>query len=263
MYLRDLADSLLRRWYFVVVALVLTSGACVLASRAIPPTFQTEASVVLIPPKSADDPTANRFLALSGLRQAVDVLARSLNSDKTHELVHAVAPEGKYEVTEEGATSAPVLTITAKASTPADANRVVDEVLRQVPVNLTKLQASLSIPRGAEITSMPLARDGEPQASQKSRLRAVAALTILCLGGSALVIGALDGMLLVRSSRRASTPAESDSPGEAGRDIDDDEVDGAWLESELATISRGVLDVPPATKATRGGRGAPKSRERP
>lgn len=254
MYVRDLADSMLRRWYLFVVALAVTAGACFFASQAIGPTYRSQASVVLVPPKSAEDPSANRFLALSGLTQAVDVLSRAMNADKTHESVHQVVPEGTFEVTEDGSTSAPVLLIAAEASSVAQVDALVAEVLRQVPSQLSALQSDLSIPKGAEITSMPLVQDDDPTASQKARMRAIAALAVLCLGASALLIGALDGVLLLRSARKlGGRPTQ----GQPGSDLDDEPLPGGWLDGELVTASNRADPGKPT-----GGRGA-SSRDRP
>lgn len=262
MYVRDLAVSMLRRWYFLAIAIAITVGACLYASKSIPPTFQTEASVVLIPPASEEYPNANRFLELSGLSQAVDVLSRALNADETHELVHQTAPAGKFEVVKDGATSAPVLIITVQAASAAETVALVDAVLQQVPVSLSALQSALSIDPGAEISSMPLARDGEPQLSQKSRLRAIAALTILCLGASALAIGALDGLLLARAARRELKVRPADGPSDTGPDVDDGELDRVWLDSELATISSGAVPADRANARKRRGRQGASSRGR-
>lgn len=260
MYVRDLAGSMLRRWYFLVVAIAITVGACLYASKSIPPTYQTEASVVLIPPASEEFPNANRFLDLSTLAQAVDVLSRALNADETHELVHKTAPAGTFEVVEDGATSAPVLIIIVQAPSAVEADNLVDAVLQQVPASLSGLQSALSIPRGAEITSMPLARDSKPKLSQKSRMRAIAALTILCLGGSALLIGALDGLLLARSARREVRNRHMGGPADPGPGLDHAGLDGVWLDSELATISSDV--VPGVDARKRRGRQGASSRGR-
>lgn len=260
MYVRDLAGSMLRRWYFLIVAIAITVGACLYASKSIPPTYQTEASVVLIPPASEEFPNANRFLDLSTLAQAVDVLSRALNADETHELVHETAPAGTFEVVEDGATSAPVLIIIVQAPSAVEADDLVDAVLQQVPVSLSGLQSALSIPRGAEITSMPLARDSNPKLSQKSRMRAIAALTILCLGGSALLIGALDGLLLARSARREVKNRHIGGAADTGPGLDHAGLDGVWLDSELATISSDV--VPSADARKRRGRQGASSRGR-
>lgn len=261
MYLRDLADSLLRRWILVVLAVMMTAGMCFLAARSIAPTYKAEASMVLVPPKSVVEPTANRFLGLSSLTQAVDVLTRLLNADETQELVHKTAAAGTYEATVDDATSAPVLVVTAEAPTAAAAGALVDAVLKQTPSSLAALQSKLSIAPKAAITSIPLTRDA-PKADQKSRLRAIAALGVMGLAGGAVLIGALDGLLLVRASKKELRRRRNDgAPPTAAREDDDN-----WLENELATISSGVLDAGPLTKKTKKTRprdpGEPSSRNR-
>ena len=249
MYVRDLADSLLRRWMLVVVAVLMTAGACFLASQAVGPTYRAEASIVLVPPKSVTEPTANRFLELGSLTPAVDVLTRALNADATRDVVHEAAPEGTYEATVDDATSAPVLVVTAEAPSAAQAEALAEAVLTQAPASLSALQSRLSIARGAEITSIPLPGD-EPQVSQKSRIRVVAALGILCLAGSAMMIGALDGLLLVRAARKELQRARGAATLDDPPPTTDDDEDEAWLKNELATISSGVDAAPPATKKT-------------
>lgn len=234
--MRDVTESLLRRWYLVVLALVLTAGVGLVAAKAMSPTYRTEASVVLIPPKGTVDPTENQFLNLAGLSQAVDVLSRSLNDDEVHALVAETAPDGTFEVMRDGATSAPVLVIAAKAESAADADAVVTAVLEQVPVNLSALQSALAIRQGAEITSLPLDRDDEPVASQKTRVRAIAAVMLLCLIGSTLLIGMVDGLLLVRSWRRQTNGAKRRPNGVDGQG---DDVDGNWVETQFAAIASG------------------------
>lgn len=246
MYLRDLAQSLLRRWILVLLALMLTGGVCFLAAQAVGPTYRSEASIVLLPPKSVTEPTANRFLELGSLTPAVDVLTRALNADATRAQVRRTADKGKYLATVDDATSAPVVVVSAEAPSAGQAEALVDAVLTQAPATLSALQSSLSIARGAEITSIPLPRD-EPQASQKSRVRAVAALGIVCLAGNAVLIGALDGILLVRASRKEARGAGGDAADSVPRDGDDEEHD-VWL--ELATISGGVGGARPSTKKT-------------
>jgi hypothetical protein len=253
MYVRDLADSLLRRWMLVVVAVLMTGGVCFLASQAVGATYRAEASIVLVPPKSVAEPTANRFLELGSLTPAVDVLTRALNADATRDAVHEMAPEGTYEATVDDATSAPVLVVTAEAPSAARAQALAEAVLTQAPASLSALQSKLSIAPGAEITSIALPGD-EPQMSQKSRVRVVAAVGILCLAGSAMLIGALDGILLVRAARKELRRAGDEAPDDAGEATDDDE-DETWLKNELATISSGVDGVGPVTKKTSRDRG--------
>ncbi len=62
MYLRELLLMFRRRWYLVAVALVFSAVGSAAAFSAVPPDYEQQGSVVLIPPKSPTDPEANRFL---------------------------------------------------------------------------------------------------------------------------------------------------------------------------------------------------------
>lgn len=248
MYVRDLADSLLRRWMLAILAIAATAGACLLATRLIPPTYETSASVVLVPPKSVIEPTANRFLELSSLTQAADVLTRALSSDTTHELVSRTAPTGTYEVTDDPATNAPVLIITVKAPSSAEASALIDAVLAQAPVSMSELQSSLSVSRNAEITTIPVEQDVEPALNRKSQVRAVVALGVLLLGGGAMLIGSLDGFLLVRAARKELERQGEDAGGLVKHQVDPSRDDLRWLE-ELATVSSRLVLADPVPES--------------
>lgn len=219
MYLRDLAESLRRHWYLILVALAAVALMCTFAAQKISPIYEMKASVVLIPPKSTDDPGANRYLALSGLNQAVDVLTRSLNADRTHEAVKKEVATGKFEVVTDIGTSAPILVVMTTAPNKKAAEQVLDAVLAQVPVNLTRLQTALDIDIGSQITTVPLARDDVPKVNNKKRMRAVAALAVFLLAGSAGLIGAVDGLLIGRRNRRLLATQADDPDAEFNLDV--------------------------------------------
>ena len=91
MLLNDFIRSLVRRWYLVVVVLAITAGVGFVVGTSVPVTYTISTDVVLVPPKSRDDPQANRFLLMGGMGQAVDVLGRSMESEAVRK---AVADEG-------------------------------------------------------------------------------------------------------------------------------------------------------------------------
>lgn len=202
MYMRDFVASLGRRWILVVVCLLMTVGLAQTVWTKVPPTYQTKADVVLVPPKSTENPAANRFLDLGGLRQAVDVLTRSLNSDSTKAKVLALAPQGKFEATADAGTSAPIFILTATASSPAAAQKLLDVVLDQVPVNLVELQNSLQINARNQIVPRTVARADHPKAVKKGQIRAVGAVVAFLLLLSAMLVAAVDHILLMRKSSK-------------------------------------------------------------
>ncbi|MRK00830.1 hypothetical protein GEV27_04780 [Aeromicrobium sp. S22] len=206
----DLWDSLVRRWPFALACFLVAGGLTFFVSTQVSPTYESRADVVLVPPKSVEDPTANRYLSLSGLRQAVDVLTRSLDAEKTHDAVRRAAPSGTFETQADATTSAPILIVTATAATPAAAQKAIDAVLEQVPVTLRELQESVSIARSAWITPQVVSTDEEPRVVNKKQIRVVTAAAAFLLLLSAFVVGAVDNRLLVRS--RAQQSDKHDPP---------------------------------------------------
>lgn len=209
MYMRDLWASLARRPFLVAVCLLATIGLTYVAAGQVKPTYESRADVVLVPPKSAEDPTINRYLSLGGLRQAVDVLTRSLGSDTTLKAVQKVAPQGTFEAQSDATTTAPILIVTTKAATPAQAQAILEAVLEQIPINLRELQDSVNIAKANQITPQRVATDDEPKANHKKQIRAVGAGAAFLLIVSALLVGAVDNRLLRRDRDREIAEQEA------------------------------------------------------
>ncbi|MCL3817849.1 hypothetical protein [Aeromicrobium wangtongii] len=204
MYLRDLGDSLLRRWYLVVCALALTAGVCFAALGAVSPTYQTTSSLVLVPPKTTTGVSGNPYLFLGGLEQSVDVLARAVSADATREQIAKTATTGEYEVGADLTTSAPILVLTTTDSTSAGAQKMLDAVVAEVPVVFERLQASLGVQKSSQITTLEVPTDDGPKAINKTRYRMAALASVIWLFLAFMLIGFLDGVLLTRAMRRSA-----------------------------------------------------------
>lgn len=207
MYLRDVWAVCVRRWYLVLAALVVTIGGAVLVATVVPTTYESEAYVVLVPPKVPDDPNANRFLGLGGLEGTVAILERSMRSAVTAEELKGVTEEAEYEVIEDYTTSAPILLVTASAPSKTQSAQMLDAVLEAVPTKLRNLQNDVDIRPANQITTSVVSEDLEPQANLKPMLRAVGGVGVLLSATMALLIAMLDGLLIRRG--RGPTPAPS------------------------------------------------------
>lgn len=212
MYVRDVGESLLRRWYFSVLSLFLVTGLAVLTAALISPTYQAKASLVLVPPETTTGSSGNPYLFLGGLQQSVDVLTRAISADNIRAEVAKKAPTGSYEVVADFGTSAPILLVTALDTTGSGAKAMLAAVETQVPVTLRDLQRSLGVRTGAQITSMTVTSDDKAQAIQKKRLRGVVLISVVSASLLFMFIGFLDGVLLLRSASRdeAEDEAEDD-----------------------------------------------------
>jgi hypothetical protein len=252
MYMSTLAKIALRRWPLVVLALLMTACGMYAVATTVRPEFQSSASVVLIPPRSTEDPDSNRYLALGSLDQAVGVVTRSLVSDEVRAQVAAEVPDGTYDVTADWATSAPILVVTAHGASSAVTDELLTAALAQIPTVLQQLQKSIGVPDSQEITSLPLTRDEAPSRVLKPLIRALVAAAALLLSLSLGLIALIDGLQLRRARRRAA------GGGPSGSDEDDFAVAVSASTVDLTLEERTPeLDVQvPVTTGPRGEKAA-------
>jgi hypothetical protein len=202
MYLTDLWASFLRRWYVALICLAVSAGILFLAAGVVKPTYEATASVVLIPPRSSEDPYLNRYMALGGLQESTDVLARSLTSEETNDALKKAVPEAEYEVVTDLSTRAPVLLVSTTSPDSDSADDMLAAVLDRIPANLKRLQDGLEIAASNQLTTVVLSSDEKPELVQKARLRVLAALAAGLVLASAAVVAALDSLLLRRAARK-------------------------------------------------------------
>ena len=159
MYIRDLVASLLRRWPLLLCAITITAAAGFFTVKAVPAEYETTASALLVPPKSTDDPGANRYLALGGLNQMTTVLIRSLNSDETHaDVQEKLETSGEYVgVESDWTTSATILIVRGTADSPAVAESLGLRHPR-AGAGLQDLQDRINVEPGARIVSLEAAQ---------------------------------------------------------------------------------------------------------
>ena len=211
MYLHDLWASCRRRFYLIPAMVAIVAGLLWTAANHIGPEYEDKASVVLVPPRSSEDPDLNRYLSLGSLTYSVDVLARSMTSSDTVRDLERVAPGVEYTVTSDPATSAPIIVVTTTSSDKAAAGAMTKAILKRIPINLTELQDALDIRPEQQITAVPIASDRSPETSNKKRIRLLGVLGAGLLFGGTVVIGVLDGLLLRRrhARKRAAAGAAS------------------------------------------------------
>ena len=203
MYLRDLARSLLSRWYFVLLGFLLTAGLAWAAFQTIPVTYDSRASMLLLPPKISTEPDGNPYLYLGGLGHALDVLTRSLDADAERDRLQDAYPEATYEAIADTTTSGPIMLITSTASTSADARDLTAAVLEAVPTALSDLQTELGVAADSRITVMTLSVDTTPTVDSGLRTRTLGALAAAGVALTILLTGLIDGLLRSRRSQSA------------------------------------------------------------
>lgn len=213
MELGAFAAALVRRWYFLIVAVVLATGACVGTLSSTGPTYETRATVLLFPPASDGKPgddrlSKNPYLELVGLNSARDILIRSLNSQSEQDSFNELHPDADYGLANDPTTSAPVLMVEVSASSDTAALEAQATLLEILPDALANLQHGLGLSNAESITAREITVDRRAEAVHKSQIRAAIVVTVAVMALFLALIGLVDGMLETR--RQARRPADDD-----------------------------------------------------
>ncbi|MFF4546700.1 hypothetical protein [Streptomyces sp. NPDC001435] len=189
----NVADALLRRWYVVVVALLLTAAGAYHVVRPAPQ-YVGSAVVVLKPPVTQNQPNQ-----LTNLQPPLAVVSyavvRQLESPAGARELRAAGVDGTYHlVPRNSGTSAtpryliPSLQVQSQASDPDAAVTAVRRIIDMYTRHVDQMQTAQHVPTGARITASVLTSPSAAEVQgDKARGLAGAAL----LGGSAGVLGAL------------------------------------------------------------------------
>lgn len=243
-----------RRWYVLVVGVLVTLGLAIGATVMSSPTYSARGLVLLLPPEEAVGEGGNPFLALGALDMPARIIVSYLDSPAARADVEAAVPSASYEVAMEEATRGPVIAIEVTDTTPEGALATLQDIAEAVPSTLARLQQELEVPPESTMTSMPLTMSAEAEevSGNGTLIAVVAAGAGLAATAAATVL--IDRMLLRRASRRRAAPraraearrtALSPVPdsGENGDDVRDGIRDG---------VSEDVRDGgPPAEPAER------------
>ncbi|MET1063463.1 MAG: hypothetical protein ABWX85_00655 [Arthrobacter sp.] len=252
MLLHDLGRGLLRRWYFVVIGVLLTACGALLLSSAVPATHRATARVVLIPPTALVSADGNPYLFLGGLEQALGVLTVKLSSEAASEQILQEYPDASYTAVKDVMSPGPIMVITAESESPESTLQVLDAVLRIVPENLENMQDQLNIPDPSRITALTIVRDDATTKVLQSQLRAVLAGVALGLSMTVLLTGLLDRLLTSRKKkvgrRHASVPGAEPHEGPSGAAEDRVPVSRRGTKRSRRPVPEPAAAEPPAAE---------------
>lgn len=158
MDLWTLAGIVLRRWLFVLPAVVATAVAVVVLVVQAPPQYAAAASFVIVPahPVGTPDQTVE---AASGLQLTAEVLAEVARSDAVRQRV--AAAEGNDDYVVEVADTGPLLRVRVGGPDPARAVRGVTAAMDEIAAGLDRQQADAGTPPEGRVTISELARPVE------------------------------------------------------------------------------------------------------
>ena len=207
-----------RRWYVVLVCLVLVSGGAYTLSSRAAPAYQSTATVVLLPPAAVVTAEGNPYLFMGGLDQALSILAVKLNSA---EVAQPLTSGGEtYEVVKDPSGAGPLVRITAEAPSAEASEQVRDAVLEQLPIHLRELQARLGVAENSQITAMTIVQSDVPAVSMKEQLRMLLAACAVGLALTAGIVRAVDQWMLARAARRQADAVPEEPEFETERFLD-------------------------------------------
>ncbi|MFI5675717.1 hypothetical protein [Streptomyces cellulosae] len=207
---RDVAEALLRRWYVLLLALLLTAaGAYRMLHPA--PQFLSSAVVVLKPPVTGNQPNQ-----LTNLQPPLATLSygviQQLESPAGRKELEAAGVHGTYQlIPRNSGTSAtpryliPSLQVQAQRSGAVEADTAVSRVIDVYTKHVTDLQDAQKIAPASQIrASVLVAPSAAPLQGNRSRALAGTAL----LGAIAGILGALwfDRYALWRGKRKDDSP---------------------------------------------------------
>ena len=201
----DVLRALRRRWYVLIVGLLLTGGLAYGAYKTTPPEYTARGLVMLLPAKASIGAGGNPFLSLSGLEQPASIVVAYFASTAERDEIADRAPNAEFEVVIDSSTRGPVIAVTVTDNSPAKTLSTLNYITDQIPVQLQRLQQEVSAPPETMVTSAPLVIDESAEANRAGTIRMVIAATMLGLVATCVAAFTLDGMLLSRRARRRDT----------------------------------------------------------
>ncbi|MGW5329197.1 hypothetical protein [Streptomyces sp. NPDC004014] len=209
----NVADALLRRWYVVLAALLLTTAAAYQVVRPAPQ-YTGSAVVVLKPPVTRNQPNQ-----LTNLQPPLALVSygviEQLESPAGKRELRAAGVQGTYHlVPRNSGTSAtpryliPSLQIQSQAAGPDAAVTAVRRIIGVYARHVEAMQSAQRVPAGSRITTSVLT---SPSAAEVrgDRIRGLAGTGLLGLAGGVLGALWLDRHMM---SRRKAAPGRHAGP---------------------------------------------------
>lgn len=207
---RDVADALLRRWYVLLLALLLTAAGAYPVIRPAPQ-YLSSAVVVLKPPVTGNQPNQ-----LTNLQPPLATLSygviQQLESPAGRKELNSAGVHGTYQlIPRNSGTSAtpayliPSLQVQARSTGPVEANTAVHRIIDIYAGHVAAVQDAQGISAGARINASVLVTPSAAQV-QGTKSRALAGTALL--GATAAILSALwfDQYALRRRDRKGDSP---------------------------------------------------------
>ncbi|MRH28169.1 hypothetical protein GH740_02430 [Microbacterium sp. SYP-A9085] len=213
MGIREISGALGRRWYVLIVGVILTLGGAWFVYTASPPDYTARGLVLLLPPAATGEAVgANPFLQLGGLDLTARVLVATYSSTAFADELKSVSPDAEAQLSVDDTTRGGVVAIDVKDHGEKRALDTLAYVTDTVSQRLANLQKDVGVKPADTVRSMELAMDTEAEPDYQTLIR----LLVLEIGGglaAAIIIAlAVDSVVERRRHRSAAV-----SPRDRGR----------------------------------------------
>lgn len=273
MGIRDIFGAMARRWYVVLIGIVLTVGAGWQIYQANPPEYTARGLVLFLPP--VGDPTleetagANPFLQLAGLDLTARVVVATYSSTAFAEELEEISPYAEVEVNIDDSTRGGIVAVNVKDRGEKRALRTLDYVTGSVSERLTSLQQEVGVAEKDAVRSMLLAKDTEAKPDFQSLIRVLVIVIGGGLGATLATALVLDVILVRRQRRRgvfevSSHIRRSKRAAASGRNRADGATSTHTTTTSSESVPLPVLDdelttVDPSRKTAKERTSAPSS----
>ena len=202
---------LVRRWYLVLLGVLLTLGMAFGTRTSSPPTYEAHGLVLILPSKSAVAKGGNPLLVLDGLQQPAGILVAHYASVPAGQEVADISPTAKFTVLLDDATRGPVIAVDVVDNSPASAMAVLNHLIADIPKQLVTLQQQVQAVPNTFIRSMPLTVDTAATQNRSATIRLMIVVYLLGLVGTIFATVGLDSYLNNRRRSRRAAESPSDS----------------------------------------------------
>lgn len=205
---------LLRRWFVVVPALLVTAGGAYYAMQAVSPSYEATGAVVLIGPATAGAPVrgepspaqVNPYLEFGGaLETTGEIVSRTLMSQVEVDKLFAEGATAVYEVGTGSEGGSPIMNVIATDTDEAAAIKTVSIVVTEVRTELQRRQAAAGAPPSQFIRVENVTIPTKATRMAGSTMRAVAAVLALGLAFSC-GLGFMAEAIAVRRGGSSTAP---------------------------------------------------------
>jgi hypothetical protein len=216
--LAECARTLLRRWPWVAITVIVALVAGAGTYKSIAPGQQSTAQVLFLPPlqQPGVKGASNPYLGLGpSLAIVASIVQVSVTDSQSVQRLYDQGNRAKFRVTADLAENAgPILIVTVDDESPAMVQRTLQALLQAIPQELARLQATQHVPSSLLISTLVLTSSQRPTPVHKSQVQKAVIVTVGMLVLLVVLVLVVDRLVTSRRRRVRRRAADEDPWGE-------------------------------------------------